>query len=212
MLAFVASPAFVPPTRMASAPAEASCRREFLSKVAGGAALMAPLAASAKAGQFGKQEIFGTAASSPYQALDKVVSGGTAGTAYNDELKSTYGFAPTGEILAKGYAKDVTREKAVYDKTTKLVAGLQKDIDSKTWWKVRDQLRGTDVYSLRSSMLAINNALPAEKQAAAKKAYSKVFVEMESLDLACAKKEQALATKEYSDFLEALSKYNAIIS
>merc|ERR1711937_473459 len=110
---------------------------------------------------------------------DKVVSGGAAGTLHGDELKSTYGFAPTGEILAKGYAKDVTREKAVYDKTTKLIGSLQKEIDSKTWWKVRDQLRGTDVYSLRSSMLAINAVLPADKKAAATKAYTKYWKEVE---------------------------------
>lgn len=103
-------------------------------------------------------------------------------------------------------------QKAVYEKTVKLVSGLQGEIDSKTWWKVRDQLRGTDVYSLRSSMLSINNVLPADKKDSAAKAYKKVFVEMEALDLACKKKEQALATKENNDLLEALAAYKAIIS
>merc|ERR1712100_184882 len=107
--------------------------------------------------------------------------------------------------------KDVTREKAVYDKTTKLVAGLQKDIDSKTWWKVRDQLRGTDVYSMRSSMLALNNVLPDDKKAGAKKAYTKYWQEVEALDLACVKKEQALATKKNADMLAALTAYGGSI-
>merc|ERR1711957_1043330 len=149
---------------------------------------------SAKAGQFGKQDVFGIGISSPYVG-EKVVSGGTAGTPYVDNVVSTYGFKPTGDILAAGYTKDVTRETAAFTKGCKLIANLQTNIDSKTWWKVRDQLRGTDVYSLRGSMLAINNVLPAGK---------KVFAEMEALDLACKKKEQALATKENADMLQAI--------
>jgi len=151
---------------------------------------------------------FGT--SSPYVG-DKVVSSGTAGSFLNDDLKSTYGFTPTGDILAAGCAKDVARETAVFNKGVSLISALQKDIDSKTWWKVRDQLRGTDVYSLRGAMLSINNVLPEGKKDAAAKAYKKVFVEMEALDLACKKKEQALATKENNDMLEAIAAYkNAI--
>ena len=103
-------------------------------------------------------------------------------------------------------------EKKVHYKTVALVSTLQGDIDSKTWWRIRDQLRGTDVYSLRSSMLAINGVLPTEKKPDAAKAYKKVFVEMESLDLACKKKEQALATKENNDLLAALAAYGAIIN
>ena len=99
-----------------------------------------------------------------------------------------------------------------FDKSVKLLSSLQGDIDSKTWWKVRDQLRGTGVYDLRSSMLAINGVLPAEKKADAAKAYKKVFTEMEALDLACKKKEQALATKENSDLLEAIAAYKGVIS
>lgn len=210
LAAFTLAPAFTPPGRM---PQQSCDRREILSKVGGAAFALAGAAqgASAKAGQFGKQELFGFGISSPYVG-EKVVSGTNAGTAYNEDLKSTYGMKPSGEILATGYTKDVAREKAVYEKTVKLVSGLQGEIDSKTWWKVRDQLRGTDVYSLRSAMLSINNVLPADKKDSAAKAYKKVFVEMEALDLACKKKEQALATKENNDLLEALAAYKAIIS
>ena len=207
--ALLAPTSFTPPGRGV----QQSCdRRELISKVAGGVIALGGLAqgASAKAGQFGKQEIFGFGTSSPYVG-EKVVSGSKAGSMYNDDVKSTYGFAPTGDILAKGYASDVTREKKVYEKTVALVSSLQGDIDSKTWWRIRDQLRGTDVYSLRSSMLAINGVLPTEKKPDAAKAYKKVFVEMESLDLACKKKEQALATKENNDLLAALAAYGAII-
>ena len=140
------------------------------------------------------------------------MSGGTAGTPYNGNLKSTYGFAPTGDILAADYTSDVTRETSAFNKGVKLIANLQTNIDSKTWWKVRDQLRGTDVYSLRGSMLAINNVLPAGKKDAAAKAYKKVFAEMEALDLACKKKEQALATKENSDMLQAIEAYKLTIA
>ena len=38
------------------------------------------------------------------------MSSGRAGSQFNDDVKSTYGFAPTGDILAKGYASDVGRE------------------------------------------------------------------------------------------------------
>ena len=64
-------------------------------------------------------------------------------------------------------------EKKVHYKTVALVSTLQGDIDSKTWWRIRDQLRGTDVYSLRSSMLAINGVLPTEKKPDAAKAYTR---------------------------------------
>merc|ERR1712216_140123 len=132
--------------------------------------------ASAKAGQFGKQEIFGFGTSSPYVG-EKVVSSGRAGSQFNDDVKSTYGFAPTGDILAKGYASDVGRETKAFDKSVKLLSSLQGD-----------------------------------KKADAAKAYKKVFTEMEALDLACKKKEQAHATKENSDLLEAIAAYKAVIS
>ena len=208
--ALLAPTAFTPPGRGV----QQSCdRREMISKVAGGAFALGGLAqgASAKAGQFGKQEIFGFGTSSPYVG-EKVVSSGRAGSQFNDDVKSTYGFAPTGDILAKGYASDVGRETKAFDKSVKLLSSLQGDIDSKTWWKVRDQLRGTGVYDIRASMLAINGVLPADKKADAAKAYKKVFTEMEALDLACKKKEQALATKENSDLLEAIAAYKAVIS
>merc|ERR1711935_132131 len=177
-------------------------RRDLLSQVAGATFALAGVAqsASAKAGQFGKQDVFGIGISSPYVG-EKVVSGGTAGTPYVDNVVSTYGFKPTGDILAAGFTKGC-----------KLIANLQTNIDSKTWWKVRDQLRGTDVYSLRGSMLAINNVLPEAKKDAAGKAYKKVFAEMEALDLACKKKEQALATKENSDMLQAIAAYKLTIA
>ena len=66
------------------------------------------------------------------------MSAGNAGSAWNDNIQSTYGFAPSGDILAAGYAKDVAREKAVFNKGCSLLANMQGDIDSKTWWKVRD--------------------------------------------------------------------------
>ena len=140
------------------------------------------------------------------------MSSGNAGSAWNDNIQSTYGFKPSGDILAAGYSKDVAREKAVFNKGCSLLANMQGDIDSKTWWKVRDQLRGTDLYSFRGAMLALNGVLPEGKKAEAVKAYKKVFSEMEALDLACKKKEQALATKENADLQEAIAAYKAIIA
>ena len=139
------------------------------------------------------------------------MTGSASGTAYKEGPGTTYGYKSNGEAAAKGYTEDVTREKAAFEKQSKLMSDLQGDIDSKTWWKVRDQLRGTNVYSMRSSMLALNNVLPAEKKAGAKKAYTKYWQEVEALDLACVKKEQALATKKNADMLTALSAYTAAL-
>lgn len=183
----------------------------MLSKVATGAALAAASVAqgaSAKAGQFGKVEIFGFGTSSPFVG-EKVV--GESKDSFLNGYTSTYGFAPTGDILAKDFAADVSREKKVFEKSAKLMGSLQPDIDSKTWWKVRDQLRGTDVYSMRGAMLSINNVLPADKKDGATKAYKKYWQEVEAFDLACTKKEQALATKKNGDMLAALKAYSASI-
>jgi len=103
-------------------------------------------------------------------------------------------------------------------------------------WFVRDELR-VQAYNMRSSMLAINKVLPADKkvrksafscvpattcsnpikllvatvQEAATAAYKKYWAEVEAFDLACAKKEPALANKEYADVLAALKAYTALV-
>jgi hypothetical protein len=184
--------------------ANAQSRRELLSQVAAGFATATPLAASAKAGQFGKVEIFGVSGSSPYQDLDKEYGGTKVGALV--EGKSTYGFKPTGDILSKGYTQDVTRELAAFKESSKRVSSLQPQIDSKTWWLARDNMR-TQAYNMRSSMLAINNVLPADKKLVAEKAYKKFWVQVEKFDLALKKKEPELANKEYVEMLNILKAY-----
>ena len=163
-----------------------STRRELFANAA--AAMLGVAAvdsASAKAGQFGKIGIFGTDLSSPYQE-----GGPKAGP------ESTYGYAKSeGPILATGYASDVDREKASFVESSKRIASLQPKIDSKTWWFVRDELR-IQAYTMRSSMAALN-AVNSDK-AAVTKAYKKFWSEIESFDLACSKKEPALAQKAYA--------------
>merc|ERR1719243_325588 len=91
-------------------------RREVLAKAAGAAlAGMAAQSASAKAGQFSKLDIFSVvgepAISSPYQP-----GGPKAGA------DATFGFAKSdGPILAAGYELDVTREKAAFDVSAKII-------------------------------------------------------------------------------------------
>ena len=85
-----------------------------------------------------------------------------------------------------------------------------KNIDSKTWWLVKDNLRG-QAYNMKANMLAINGVLPPEKKAAAAKAYSKFWSEINQFDLACTKKEYDLAKKEYADVLAALDAYTATL-
>merc|ERR1719409_217085 len=108
---------------------DASSRRQLFAR-AGAAVfgLSAVQSASAKAGQFSKLDIFSVvgepAISSPYQP------GGPQG----DGPGTTYGFKKSeGPILAEGYQSDVTREKAAFDVSSKIVRAQGPNIESKTW-------------------------------------------------------------------------------
>ena len=177
-----------------------STRRDLFAKA--GAALLsfsaAVQGASAKAGQSGKIGIFDSAISSPYQPQ------GISRT----EKGSTYGMKSNGEAAATGYATDVTREKAAFTESVKRISGLGPKIESKTWWFVRDELR-IQAYTMRSSMLAMN-AVNSDKKAC-ESAYKTFWKEVESLDLACKKKEPALAAKEFGDVLAAMKAYSALV-
>jgi len=200
------SPVAVPPPRTAvrtNCPIMAErgeSRRQFFTK-AGAAVFGAVLAdsASAKAGQFGKIGIFDMEdLSSPY-----VPGGPKAGA------DATFGYAKSeGPMLAKDYKLDVSREKAAFLESSKRISSLQPKIDSKTWWFVRDEMRN-QAYNMRSSMLAMNDVNP--DKAAAEKAYKKYWSKVEQFDLACAKKESALANQKYAEVLEALKAYSALV-
>merc|ERR1719253_2402938 len=131
---------------------EASSRRELFARA--GAAVFgfsAVQSASAKAGQFSKLSIFDIvgepAISSPFQA------GGPQGTGPG----TTYGYKKSdGPILADGYKSDITREKAAFDVSSKIVRAQGPNIESKTWWLVRDNLRG-QAYNMKANMLAMNS-------------------------------------------------------
>merc|ERR1719231_196044 len=184
---------------------EQPSRRELFAR-AGAAVvgLSAAQSASAKAGQFSKIDIFsldqsgGVPISSPYQP-----GGPAAGK------DATFGYKKTaGEFAAKGYEADVSREKAAFDVSCKIVESQGPNIESKTWWLVRDNLGG-QAYNMKANMLAINKNLSDKKAADA--AYKTFWKEIDSLDLACKKKELALAQKEYSDVLAALETYKKAI-
>jgi len=198
-VASVSRPAvqFSSPVMSAEEPAS---RRQLFARA--GAAALAGSAmvqgASAKAGQFGKVDIFGYAISSPYQP------GGP-----KQGKDATFGYAKSdGPILATGYETDVTREKAQFDVSVGIVKSQQKNVDSKTWWLVRDNLRG-QAYNMKANMLAMNKV--SSNKDAADKAYKKFWSEINALDLACQKKELALAQKEYADVLAALDAYIAAV-
>jgi len=184
---------------------EFSSRRDLFAKAGAALAGMSAVqAASAKAGQFSKIEIFSIVGepgiSSPFQP-----GGPKAGPG------ATFGYSKSeGEILATGYQADVAREKEAFAISSKIVEAQGQYIDSKTWWLVRDNFRG-QAYNMKANMKAIYSALPADKAAASKKAYAKFWKEVDSLDLACKKKELALAQKEYSDVLAALKEFTATI-
>jgi len=146
--------------------------------------------ASAKAGQFGKQEIFGAGISSPYQE-----GGPKSGP------DATFGYKSTGVKLATGYEDDVTREKAAFSVSEKILKAQAPNIESQTWWLVRDNMRG-QAYNAKANMMALNKVSKDPK--AAKRLYDKVWNEANQFDLALTKKEKDLAIKEYSDFLAAL--------
>merc|ERR1719247_779819 len=161
---------------------EAPSRRELFARA--GAAVFAASAvqgASAKAGQFSKLDIFSVvgepAISSPYQ-----VGGPQPGG-----KDTTYGYKKSdGPILAVGYETDVTREKAAYEVSAKIIRSQEKNIDSKTWWLVRDNMRG-QAYNMKANMKAMYSVLEGDKKVTAKKAYDKFWTEINQLDLACVK-------------------------
>ena len=158
--------------------------------------------ASAKAGQFSKIDIFSVVGeppiSSPYQP-----GGPKAGA------DATFGYAKSdGPMLAAGYENDVTREKAAFDVSAKIVESQGPNIESKTWWLARDNLRG-QAYNMKANMQAMNKV--SKDPAASSKAYTKFWNEVNSLDLACTKKELDLAKKEYADVLAALAEYKKTI-
>jgi hypothetical protein len=189
----------------------AESRREFFAKAGAALASMAAVeSASAKAGQFTKLSIFDIAGepaiSSPFQA------GGPKGGQIGQLESATFGYQKSdGPLLATGYDKDITREKTAFEVSTKIIRAQQRNIDSKTWWLVRDNMRG-QAYNMKANMLAINKVLDEPSKAKADKAYKEFWKEIDSLDLACKTKELALAQKEYTDVLEALTKYEATIA
>merc|ERR1719247_1162026 len=190
---------------------EAPSRRELFARA--GAAVFAASAvqgASAKAGQFSKLDIFSVvgepAISSPYQV------GGPKGSTISgiEKGQTTYGYQKSdGPILADGFRDDVTREKKAFDISATIVKSQQGNLDKKTWWLVRDNFRG-QAYNMKANMRAINAVLPEDKKVAATKAYKTFWKEVDSLDLACVKKEYDLAKKEYADVLAALKVYTEI--
>jgi hypothetical protein len=206
------SPAFLPGTAPAglTRPAvhtngpvmtgDATSRREFFATA--GAALLAAAgaqSASAKAGETGKLGLFGqNDLSSPFQP------GGPA-----SGPTSTFGYKKTeGEFLANGYENDVSREKKSYLIDVDRIKALSPYVESKTWWYVRDEFR-LHAYEMRGSMLAMNKVCPDKEGAA--KAYKKFWSEVNALDLACVKKEPALAQKEYKDVLDAMEAYSKFV-
>ena len=74
---------------------------------------------------------------------------------------------------------DVAREKAAFKVSADIVASQGKNVESKTWWLVRDNLRG-QAYNMKANMLAINKQLPADKKAAAAKAYATLWKEVDA--------------------------------
>merc|ERR1712078_162978 len=68
--------------------------------------------------------------------------------------EATYGLKKSdGPILAKGYVEDVTREKAALEVSKQIVRAQGPNIESKTWWLVRDNFRG-QAYNMKSNMRA----------------------------------------------------------
>lgn len=72
---------------------------------------------------------------------------------------------------------DVVREKAAFAVSSTIVESQGKNIDSKTWWLVRDNLRG-QAYTMKANMLAINKQ--ASNKAECAKAYAKFWKEIDS--------------------------------
>ena len=154
-------------------PAPFGRRRDLLARASATLfGVSAVQSASAKAGQFSKLDIFSIigepAISSPFQP------GGPQG----DGPGTTFGYKKSdGPVLASSYKEDVTRERAAFETSCKIVTAQLPNIESKTWWLVRDNFRG-QAYNMKSNMIAINSVLPEPKKTAATKAYSKFWSEV----------------------------------
>ena len=77
--------------------------------------------------------------------------------------------------LPRPYQADVGREREAFKTSSDIIKSQQGTIDSKTWWLVRDNLRG-QAYNLKSNMKALTAV--ASDKGAAQKAYEKVLNEL----------------------------------
>jgi len=99
-------------------------------------------------------------------------------------------------------------ETAALEVSKKIVRSQLPNIESKTWCLVRDNFRG-QAYNMKSNMRAIIKV--QSDPAKAQKAYNTFWNEVNSLDLACVKKELDLAKKEYQDVLDALTAWESVV-
>jgi hypothetical protein len=187
---------------------EVTSRRKAMQKAAtllAGAAGVAAGAegASAKAGEFGKQSLFGD---SPNVMSSPYVDGGPKGA--GDD--TTFGVSKSeGPILATGYEKDVSRENKAFLESARRFESLQPKIDKKEWWFVRDELR-IQAYTMRASMLALNKV--NSKPDAAKALYEDFWTKVETFDEGCRRKNPELANAGYKALLGALGTYKKAVA
>jgi len=175
-------------------------RNQMLGALAAVPLCQMPSAASAKSGQLGKIGVFG---------LDDLSSPYMPGMIIEKEGSNTQGYAKSnGEFLAGSWQADVQRELASYKEQETAIRSLGPDVESKTWWLVRANLRAKNVYEMKGNMLAISEV--STNPVAAKKAYKKFWAEIDELDYACQVKEAAKAKKEYADVIASLDAWNQV--
>merc|ERR1712216_665220 len=90
--------------------------------------------------------------------------------------------------VSSPYQAGVEREKKSFEASAKIIRSQGLNIDKRTWWLVRDNLRG-QAYTMKANMRALNEVQSAAGKVTATKAYEKFWKEIDQLDLACRTKE-----------------------
>mmetsp|Transcript_106684 Transcript_106684/g.168574 ORF Transcript_106684/g.168574 Transcript_106684/m.168574 type:complete len:217 (-) Transcript_106684:64-714(-) len=188
---------------LASAPGPGS-RRQMLAgagSALAGFAAMQP--AFAKTGEFGQVMFFPQSdetLSSPW------VSGGDFGRGEG----GTFGRPKSdGPILAEGFKKELSREKAALEKQFKTVLSQDANLEKKIWWLVRDNIRGNDVYNMRGNMYAL--ARGSSNVKIAERAAKNVMTELDAFDVALRAKDLDASKKEYADVKSAIASFSALV-
>lgn len=180
--------------------AESQGRREFGAAFAASlAAAGAASSANAVSGDSPKFSLFGVIG-----AGDSYSEGAAYGSDQSQGVYSAYSpYSAAGEqSLANGADYTKSLKATIAESEKRIRTKLTPEIEKKSWLNVSAELT-RQVYNLRNAM----NGLATTDAAKAKA--KQFYVDIEELDLACKRKDQARAFKAYDKTLASLDAYKA---